>query len=237
MNIRGESELVGWAKYLGVALGLSVLLGCEGTGTNTKSLELDPLTGGPAMPRSNPNAPATQPNGVAAIPPQNPLPPLNVPASTTSPAALTGAGVNATLDPNGGLRVNGGLGNQTTPPPATWQSNPIPNPSGATLRMPQPVQDNMSAAPPLAPATFGPITLTAGARGDGYQQLQDALTARGVTSRRLETVGDNEGWKFSCSVPSKQNPNLRLNYESRGQTDLEAIRFVLDQIDREQPRQ
>jgi hypothetical protein len=73
------------------------------------------------------------------------------------------------------------------------------------------------------------------AGGDSYEQLQAQLDARGVTMRRLETVGDQGEWRFICAVPQPGSPNTRRTYEGRavGGHGLTAIRAVLEQIDRE----
>jgi hypothetical protein len=84
----------------------------------------------------------------------------------------------------------------------------------------------------MAPAPN--VAYTTGLRADSYQQLQDALTARGVTWQRLETIGDTGEWKFNCSVPNRQTPNLNRRNVARRRTDLDAIRAVLEQIDRDQ---
>jgi hypothetical protein len=75
-----------------------------------------------------------------------------------------------------------------------------------------------------------------GQGGDTYEQLQSMLTARGVTWQRLEKWGDEGDWKFSCSIPNKQSPNVSRHYEAKvaGPNGLAAIRAVLDKIDLEQ---
>ena len=227
MGTRHKSTREGPRSRLSPALCLLLLAGCEGMASRS-GMDRDPLTGGgPPIPRE---PVANQAAPVAATTPANPLPAMPAPASTTSQAALTGGGANPSLDPGRDLRIGTGLG---SPAPANW---PSPNsPNGAVLHSPQPVNDGYfqqtgSQAPPAA--NIGTASPSAGG-GDGYQQLQTALNARGVTWRRLETVGDSAEWKFSCSVPNAQNPNVRHYYEGRGTTDVNAIRSVLDQIDRE----
>ncbi len=67
-----------------------------------------------------------------------------------------------------------------------------------------------------------------------YEQAQERLAARGVAWQRLETGGEQGEWKFSCSIPNRQNPNVSRTYEARACDFLTAIRAVLDQIDKEQ---
>jgi hypothetical protein len=210
---------------LAPALAWLLLAGCEGL-MGRGGFDGDPLTNGPPIPRT---APGNQSAPAAATAPPAPLPALTAPASTTSPAALTG-GANPSLDPGRDLRIGAGLGGAASAQPTgNWQA------SGAVLQSPQPANDpSLQQAGSLQPpAGTGTATLASGSRVDTYQQLQDALNARGVTWRRLEMVGDSGEWSFQCSIPSKQNPNLRHSYSGRGSSDLGAIRAVLDQIDRE----
>jgi hypothetical protein len=80
-----------------------------------------------------------------------------------------------------------------------------------------------SAWPPSAAASTG--------RPMSYDQAQAALAARGVQWQRLEAVGPE--WKFTCSVPSRQDQQRSRTYEGRAATYLAAIQAVLEQMDRE----
>lgn len=91
------------------------------------------------------------------------------------------------------------------------------------LRQPQPV------------AASGPVTAPFnGPRNSSYEQAQAQLAARGVIWQRLESAGDTGEWKFSCSIPSRQNPNIRRTYEGRARDALGAIQAVLEQMDKDQ---
>jgi hypothetical protein len=139
------------------------------------------------------------------------------------------AGVPRSFDSANDLRIASG---QANPAPA----NGLPQGTvtgmereGAVLRPPQAVLDPASRpGAPVAPAT--PVS---GGRGGSYEQLQTQLAARGVTWQRLECTGENEDWKFSCSVPNRQNPNLRRTYEAHAREALAAIQAVLDQMDKD----
>jgi hypothetical protein len=67
-----------------------------------------------------------------------------------------------------------------------------------------------------------------------FEQAQALLRARGVTWQRLETGGTAGEWKFTCSVPNRQNPNIGQTYEGRANDQIAAIRAVLDKIDADQ---
>jgi hypothetical protein len=79
------------------------------------------------------------------------------------------------------------------------------------------------------------FALTGGSRPLTYEQAQALLSARGVTQQRLEAGAEPGQWKFSCAIPNRQNPHIRRVYEAQahGPDGLNAIRAVLDQIDRE----
>jgi hypothetical protein len=67
-----------------------------------------------------------------------------------------------------------------------------------------------------------------------YEEAQARLTARGVSWQRLETWGEQGDWKFTCSVPNRQNPYISRTYEAEAHDPLSAVRGVLDQLDHDQ---
>jgi hypothetical protein len=112
--------------------------------------------------------------------------------------------------------------------------------SGATLQSPQPVVPPApppgfpappAVAPPPAPGANVVPTIPAN-NGVSYEQAQTVLAAKGVAWQRLES-GDQGDWKFTCSVPSKQNPAVSRTYEAHASTSLDAVRAVLDKMDKE----
>jgi hypothetical protein len=191
------------------------------------------LVGGP------PARPAARSPQAAAGAPAGPTPALPAPSSSTSTAALA-PGAFQPLDPNRELRIgnpNPPNGNGT-PTANNWKGqNAQP---GVTLNRPEPATPEPA---PLRPepkpevrgaAPSSGLTLAGGPRMMNYEQAQAVLTAKGVTWQRLETWGDAGEWKFSCSIPNRNNPNIRRTYEARANDSLGALRAVLDQIDREQ---
>jgi hypothetical protein len=66
-----------------------------------------------------------------------------------------------------------------------------------------------------------------------YEQAQAYLHAHGVKGQRLETWGDQGEWKFSCSIPNRQNPYISRNYEGRAADYISAMRAVIEQIQKE----
>jgi hypothetical protein len=194
----------------------------------------DPLVGGPpARP-----APGRSPQTVAGTA-AGPTPALPAPSSSTSPAALA-PGSFQPLDSNRELRIgNGDSSNvKTTMTGNNWKGQNAP--SGVTLNRPEPATPESA---PLRPeprpevrgaAPSGALTFAGGNRMMSYEQAEAVLTAKGVTWQRLETWGDAGEWKFSCSIPNRNNPNIRRTYEARSNDSLGALRAVLDQIDRDQ---
>jgi hypothetical protein len=67
-----------------------------------------------------------------------------------------------------------------------------------------------------------------------YEQLQAMLAQRRVSWQRLEIVGEQGEWKFTCAIPDAGNPDQRRVHEGRavGSNGLPAIRAVLAEIDR-----
>jgi hypothetical protein len=88
--------------------------------------------------------------------------------------------------------------------------------------------------PPAGPVATPGFALTGGGRATTYEQAQALLAARGVKVQRLESTGENGEWKFICSVPNRQNPQISRTYEARATDPIAAVRAVLDQLDKDQ---
>jgi hypothetical protein len=148
------------------------------------------------------------------------VPPLPGPTTTASTAAL--ASVNPRpLDGSHDLRI-----------PDSGQNF---GPSGTQLQQPvMGTRPNSGFAPvsrqgqPATPAaTSNPSNLS-------YEEAQARLNTRGVAWQRLESWGDQGDWKFTCSIPNKQNPYISRTYEAEAHDPLSAVHGVLDQIERDQ---
>jgi hypothetical protein len=205
---------------LGLAAALLGLVGCVGDRNN----EVDPLTGGPPIPRNQqqPNGQARAGNDTA----KGPLPLEGGSANTNSAAALaTGNQAPAPVQVPA-QRI--GAASDTA-----WHADPAVKLSG-------PGSDS-GTNPAIRPASDaqprlgGPLTPTAN-RIDTYQSAQDALTARGVTWQRLETLGDQGEWRFMCSIPDRKSPNVLNKYEAQavGEHGVAAMRLAIQKIDDEQ---
>jgi hypothetical protein len=118
-------------------------------------------------------------------------------------------------------------------PPAPAPSSTASTGWGAVLQNPEPVAGSVThsapAATPMAPPTPPPMPVPSGPIMS-YEQAQLVLQSHGVTWQRLETWGDKGQWKFSCSIPNKQNPAIARNFEARANAPIDAIKAVLDQF-------
>jgi hypothetical protein len=84
------------------------------------------------------------------------------------------------------------------------------------------------------PKTSSPIQPVGASSGAGSDAVLELLKARGVTWYRVEASQDNAGdFKFSCSVPNPNNPNLRRMYEAHAPDQRSAMMAVLKQMDEE----
>lgn len=211
-----------WLRSLGLS-GLLVVVGCATDNGNRTPLSstpaVDPLLGGPPV-AGRPIAQPTSSNGSTT--PSTP---------STSPASLaprTGGGEPSSLDPNGGIRIRSSAPTSptVTAPPASvegWHGAP----AGPTPSVPP--------SPPPAPERpqGGGFSLF-GNRSADINPLLASLRQRGATFQRLETWGNEGEWKFSCSIPNRQNPHIRRTYEAKAADPLLAVRAVIDQVDKEQ---
>jgi len=210
-----------------------------GCANDARSKGDDPLTGGgPAIPAAGADTASAPSRGAepaaATAAPRTSVPALPVPSSATSNAALAG-GAFQPLDPTRELRIG-----DRNAMPASWRG-PAEG-TKATLDTPRPVQDRATPAQPAPQPTptarpenrltqpLQPLGATTGASADALLAL---LQARGVTWHRLETAGDNGEWKYVCSVPNANNPNIRRMYEARGRDPRTAMTAVLNQMDQE----
>lgn len=209
-----------------VSVGLLVLGGCSGL---NQDLGNDPLVGGPPL-RPRAAAPSSVPAPAALAPP----PAAN---SILSPAALAAAaprpadnGHDLRIGSSGGAGSDGwergGLAGKTES-----GVRPTADGNGAVLRPPEPVTES---APRRELATVSNPVSAREDRGMTFEQARDAIAARGALWQRLETTGEKGEWKFSCSLPNRQNPRLRRTYEASANDPVAAIRAVLEQIDKEQ---
>jgi hypothetical protein len=201
-----------------------MLTGCSDFG---QSLGFDPLLGGPPL------RPATAGAPPAAAPTPLPLPTAN---SSLSTAALAAGGPRP-LDSGQDLRIGSPIASAGNDGWAR-QGSSNPDGSGVTLQPPQPIseappkRDLVAVSNPGLPRDPpGPSSAPAGIAT--LEQAQKELDARGVLWQNLVKVGPNGEWKFSCSIPNRQNPRQQRTYEFRASDPIAAIRAVLEQIDKD----
>jgi hypothetical protein len=131
---------------------------------------------------------------------------MPAPNALTSNAALAAGGPQP-LD--GGFDLRIAAGNTG----GAWVS-----PGGAQLIRPEIPAQPVSRSDPSRPMT--------------YEQAQALLAAYGLGWQRLEYA--DGVWKFTCSIPNRQNPTLSRTYEGQAKDDLGAIRAVLEKIEKDQ---
>jgi hypothetical protein len=212
-----------------LAAGLLLLTGCAHTGI---SKDGDPLWGGgPPLPSGRPGDAVAQAKGAPARDaPNGPLPELPAPSGATSQAALAS-------DPPPQLRIPGG---------DAWRSPGKKTASAVPLQQPEPLTQAQGQEPgpgagpavvPLGAPSQKPPTPTVGVRLDTYPQIQEALAARGVTRQRLEMVGDQGEWKFTCSVANRRQPDVLHTVEAQafGEGGLAAMRAAVQRLEAEAP--
>ena len=156
----------------------------------------------------------------------NPVPPLPGPTTTASTAAL--ASVNPRpLDGSHDLRIPDSAN------PSTAAGGFVP--SGTQLQQPvmgAPLTQGFAPVSRQGQNVASPGASTAA--NLSYEEAQGRLAARGVTWQRLESWGDQGDWKFTCSIPNKQNPYISRTYEAEAHDPLSAVHGVLDQIEHDQ---
>ena len=163
----------------------------------------------------------------------NPVPPLPGPTTTGSTAAL--ASVNPRpLDGSHDLRIPdsgfapavGGQGSGTQ-----LQQPVMGTPTTATFA---PVsRQGQTVTAPGSPG-FSPVASPTGSSNLGYEEAQARLKSLGVQWQRLETWGEQGDWKFTCSIPNRQNPYISRTYEAEAHDPLSALHGVLEQIEHDQ---
>lgn len=223
--------------------GIVGLTGCNTTSKGNSALTNDPLVGGgPPLPTARS---ANQgPTGAVAVP-ATPLagtagpggtavmPALQAPTGTPSNAALA-ANSAQPINPASMLRIGQPQPVQptSTAPTGGWTGTPPagttqPN-QGAMLRPPAtPAANTMVPATPIATSQQPPAT----AATSTDQQLLDQLQTRGILWQKLEYADGM--WKFTCAIPNKQIPNAARSYVGTDKDRVNAIKQVVDQMDRE----
>ena len=107
----------------------------------------------------------------------------------------------------------------------------------AQLRPPESAAPRTGTLTSAVPGNGTPPPAAAGqppSSNPSLEQAQARLAGRGVRWQRLEMAPDQRNWQFSCSIPSRRNPNISRTYEAQGATPANAVQAVLDQLDRDQ---
>ena len=152
------------------------------------------------------------PTGSAAlnrpVAPTGDVPPLMTGRASTSPTALTVGATGAAPD-----------------------ASVVP---AVTIQVPRAV-GQAPAAPAIVPVSASVPAPTAPGGAYTFEQVQQALAARGVTEQHLDTTGKPDEWSFACAVPLPNEPMRRRIYETKavGAGGVDAMRAVLVKIDQD----
>jgi hypothetical protein len=113
--------------------------------------------------------------------------------------------------------------------------------SGTILKQPEPIVEEVPriqpgpqaapAQPVPAPAVPSASTLPA---GDGIEQLQAALKARGVVSLRPEAT--TKGVRVTCAIPDTTRPDNLHFYAAEAADQPAALRALITKIDQDRRR-
>ncbi|MCX7699475.1 MAG: hypothetical protein N2039_01225 [Gemmataceae bacterium] len=176
-----------------------------------------------------------RPDPLTGLPKQ--IPPADRAISSTfDPKRNEAAAVTASANTNPGS-MNGGVSNLsiggTSPSSPSSTSSTAASAWSGTESKTVPPTSTIGTRPGLTPAEPVSVMVGGGPRIRTFEEAQQFLAARGVKWQDLQTTGEGE-WKFSCSIPNKNNPNSVRTYEARDRYGLHAIQKVIDQISRDQ---
>jgi hypothetical protein len=227
MQAQGKKFKPGRRHFLGrgllprmaIAMPVTLALGITGCAGSKSVVGADPLLGKSANAQPISQNTPKRPSGTEASLTSQPLPPA--PSGTASTTALA-QGVSQPLD----SRYNLGMG--TPGENRSWAG--LTTAGNTSLSRPEPVT---GLVPPPDRSAARALESTTGSRLRSFEDAQALLRDRGITWQRLESAADQGGWKFSCSIPNRQNPKVSRTYEAQARTELDAIQAVLDQIDKE----
>lgn len=214
-------------KRLWLIAGLVFFAGCQSTKSGGRSGG-DPLFGATAPPipatplASNPAASA----GTLGRPTSN-SEPLAQP-SIASPAVLA-SGSYSPLPGGQDLRIGApppNSGNRILPrnqTPSGVMAVITADPNHGRPR------DAVSGVVPLdAAGNHSGSTSSTGQLG-GLEQTLNAIAAFNPKWHKLENAGAGS-WRFSCSIPDRNEPSKSRTYEGEGVTAMTAVQGVLDRI-------
>lgn len=210
-------------------------IGCAGTKTGTKTpTGGDPLFGGASPP---PVSATPLANNPAVSPPPGAIGTLGSPTSNSQPMAQPTFASPAVLATGSYPGLPGGqdLRIGTAPPPQTG-NRILPKNQTPPGVMAVVTADPDYGKPKDVPPPPGVVPLdavgnrtinTPAATSSGLDQALSTITAMNPKWQKLEHVGA-EGWRFSCSIPDRNEPSKSRTFEGDGPTALLAVQSVLE---------
>jgi hypothetical protein len=216
-----------------------IITGCAGTKSGTKAGGGgDPLFGSTNVTPVNPVPLATNP---AVSPPPN-SGTLGAPTSNSQPMAQPTYASPAVLATGSYPALPGGqdLRIGTAPPPQTG-NRVLPKNQTPPGVMAVVTADPDYGKPKDVPAPPGVVPLDASgnrtinpstASTSGLDQALSNVNSMSPKWQKLEQLGV-EGWRFTCSIPDRNEPNKSRTFEGEGVSALAAVHSVLERVRQE----
>ncbi len=216
-------------------LSLTLLAGCQSAGSGkSRPVDPDPLYGGIATPVS-----ATPLGGNPAAAPAN-VGTLGTPTSLNQPLATPSPGSTAVLATGSYPPLSRGQDLRIGTPPAAGGNRVLPRsqtPNGVLAVVTADPdygkpRDPVPGVTALDDAGQRPATVPVSSGVGGLEQALATVNGFNPKWHKLENSGAGI-WRFSCSIPDRQEPTKSRTYEAEGTTGLAAVQNVLDHINRD----
>jgi hypothetical protein len=208
-------------------MGLALLAGCQ-TGKSGVASNPDPLFGQTAPPIQ-----ATPLAGNPAVATGT----LGQPTANTQPLAQPTIASPAVLASGGYSPLAGGQDLRIGTPPLNAGNRVLPRsqtPPGVIAAVTADpdygkLRDAVSGVVPLDAAGNHAGSSSPTGHLGGLEQTLNAIAAYNPKWHKLENAGAGS-WRFSCSIPDRNEPNKSRTYEGEGVTAMAAVQGVLDRI-------
>jgi hypothetical protein len=213
-------------KWRWAIVGL-VLAGCQSTKSAGRG-GADPLFG-----QSAPPIQATQLATNPAVQPGT----LGQPTSNNQPLSQPTMASPAVLASGGYSPLSGGQDLRIGTPPLNSGNRVLPRSQTPPGVMAVVTADPDYGKPRDGVAGVVPLDATGNHAGSasptghlgGLEQTLNAIAAYNPKWHKLENAGSGT-WRFSCSIPDRNEPNKSRTYENEGVTAMAAVQGVLDRI-------
>lgn len=212
-------------------IGIVLLAGCSSTKSSGGRTGADPLFGATAPPIQG-----TQLAGNPAVT----VGTLGQPTSNAQPLAQPTMASNAVLASGAYSPLSGGQDLRIGTPPPNSGNRILPRsqtPNGVLAVV---TANPDYGKPREAVPGVVPLDATGNHAGSGsptghlggLEQSLNAIATFNPRWHKLENAGAGT-WRFSCSIPDRNEPNKSRTYEGEGVTAMSAVQGVLDRINQD----